>query len=511
MKKKARISFLLAVVLTGALAGDVYAASEREAAPLVGGLVFDTDENNTTQVTGDEEMVNAALCDEENAEPLVGASLPGSYRTEKLTEVSNQGNTSLCWAFACLDSGEIGLLGDGALSVSQNSQLFSPGHLAYATYHGKGDTWKTLEGSSWWNYGGNTMMASSTLLRWYGAAFESDYPTVKDLKLTDAQLMDSRTHLVNYMRLPEVNYQTYNKSTGEYSYAYNTDSAGWKAAVNAIKQAVMDYDSLTVDLLYEGIDQATGSLYSGNLENQKNKPDHQVVIVGWDDARVTRASRPGAFLIKNTWNSSWGENGYGWLSYYDRTYVYPTVYQMEPTVSGNHLDEDIYYYDGIGYKNWMYDRKDKQKISSANVFTADKDELIDAVGVYLHANSSYTISVLTNLKDGTPNTGTVVDTVKGTRKYFGFYTIPLNKIIRVARGQRFAVTVSSKDTDGIYYCYYEGDQNEQCAITCERGQSFYSYGTLPIKTSRTTPMSRSTTPASRRMEMRTRGRIFSSM
>lgn len=301
MKNKARISFLCAVALTATMAADVYTSPAGDMAPQTGGFVFETDGDGLTTVTGDEDMVNRALEDDSAIEPIVGSPLPGSYRTEKLTQVSSQGNTNLCWAYAGLDSAQINLLNKG--TVSENAQLFSPGHLAYATFHGEGDTWKPVTGS-WWSYGGNTMMASSTLLRWYGAAREADYPTNASLKISGAGLRDSVSHLVTYMRLPEVNAQNYNATTDEYSYALNTDSASWKEAVNAIKQAVMDNSAITVDILYEGIDSATESLYSGNLQNLKNKPDHQVVIVGWDDAKVTRASRPGAFLIKNTWNSN---------------------------------------------------------------------------------------------------------------------------------------------------------------------------------------------------------------
>ena len=36
--------------------------------------------------------------------------------------------------------------------------------------------------------------------------------------------------------------------------------------------------------------------------------NHVVVLIGWDDQRQ-------AWLVKNSWGETWGEQGFGWIAY----------------------------------------------------------------------------------------------------------------------------------------------------------------------------------------------------
>lgn len=52
------------------------------------------------------------------------------------------------------------------------------------------------------------------------------------------------------------------------------------------------------------------TMYSGGVfdEAAQGTPNHAVVIVGWDDLR-------GAWLVRNSWDTWWGEDGHVWMKY----------------------------------------------------------------------------------------------------------------------------------------------------------------------------------------------------
>ena len=52
-------------------------------------------------------------------------------------------------------------------------------------------------------------------------------------------------------------------------------------------------------------------------EHDRQLGGHAVLAVGYDDdiAIEGRAGEPGALIIRNSWSTEWGEDGYGYLPY----------------------------------------------------------------------------------------------------------------------------------------------------------------------------------------------------
>lgn len=89
------------------------------------------------------------------------------------------------------------------------------------------------------------------------------------------------------------------------------------ASTEEIKRDLVMYGPIVTTLVFDDC----LNLYGGGVFNEQQnwnvdasgnkrlKPgSHIVLIVGWDDQK-------GAWLIKNSYGTEWGENGYGWVKY----------------------------------------------------------------------------------------------------------------------------------------------------------------------------------------------------
>jgi C1A family cysteine protease len=81
-----------------------------------------------------------------------------------------------------------------------------------------------------------------------------------------------------------------------------------------VKKAILEHGPVVTGLL----DTPEFKAYKGGVFSQANATDpngkrtnHAAIIVGWDD----NLGQHGAWKIKNTWGTSWGEQGFMWIAY----------------------------------------------------------------------------------------------------------------------------------------------------------------------------------------------------
>jgi len=164
--------------------------------------------------------------------------------------------------------------------------------------------------------------------------------------------------------------------------------------------------------------------------------NHMVSIIGWDDS-VPHFETPGtgAWLVKNSWGTYFGNSGYFWLAY-DSSCMEEISYLEYKDYEPN---EKLYYWDEAG----MVDDHGYEDPSAwmANIFTSTQDGSLTHVDFWTTSNNAqYDIYVYLDgdISNGLQNQ---VASQSGTCQEFGYYSIPLTSPVSLTSGQPFTIAV----------------------------------------------------------------------
>jgi C1A family cysteine protease len=355
--------------------------------------------------------------------------LPSSYdaRTSGyVTPVKNQGSCGSCWIFAATADFESDIAINEALLPDFSEQEV-------------GD----CEIRGWFCSGGDAKMATNYFTL-KGAAAESCHPY-----LARADTCKNCPVLKNVD-----NWRIITGTDGHE--LYNVDT---------IKNAILNYGPVfttiyahwTLKMYQSGIYEYWGT----------QTPNHAIQIIGWDDS----LGKNGAWLIKNSWGTSWGINGYGWVAY-----GAANIGDETSAISGyNNVDSQIYYHDEYGLTaNFGWGNPTAW---GAVRFIPTCDGQLHSVDFWVNTpGMQYEIKIFDTITGGSTYTlsNQLGSTQTGTTTEKGYYSIPLSTPIAVDSGDDFIVQVkftapgygypipidyeSSADFSNDSYASYDGLQ-----------------------------------------------------
>ncbi|WP_044974609.1 C1 family peptidase [Ruminococcus sp. HUN007] len=266
---------------------------------------------NGTASAAEDTDVPAASYSAEDITPAVtgseAASLPGYFDLREqglVSPVKNQGAYGTCWTFSA----------SGALETSliKNEPFIdlSELHLAYFSFYGDNTPESPEHDPEKFISGGHISYAAASYARWFGPVKESLLPYSTAMEDIDPHLQDHQDYFVTDMSI--LNPYTLKDTDADDMLRFSDDE---------IKQMIYEGNSVAVNICYENTyNEETFAQY----DPSGKKTNHGVLIVGWDDSYsrenfLTEPPGDGAWIVKNSWGSSWGDNGYFYMSYYDRS------------------------------------------------------------------------------------------------------------------------------------------------------------------------------------------------
>ena len=353
-----------------------------------------------------------------------GKNLPAKYdlrEHDRVSPIRDQGTYGTCWAFASLAALE-------TVSMPAEENIYSVDHMSL-------NNGFTLDLSE----GGEHTMSMAYLASWNGPVLEENYvygdgdtdPNLTAVKhLKEAIIIDGKDD-------------------------------------DRIKNAVFKYGgvetSIHMEMTYgayksEYYNSDTSSYYYSGSE----APNHDLVIVGWDDNFSkdnfsTPPTKDGAYICKNSWGTSFGDEGYFYVSYEDTNICEKSIVYTKLDDTDDY--DNIYQTDLLGWVGQM--GFSDEKAYFANVYTAQGDESLEAVSFYATGSSTkFSVYIVTDYEDEKSLNGGRKEIGKGETRYAGYYTVDLTQEINLEKGQKYAIIVSV-ETPG---------SQRPIAIECDGGE-----------------------------------------
>lgn len=369
---------------------------------------------------------------------------PRTEAPEEMTSVKDQNPWGTCWSFAVMETLENSMVRQG---LADNTIDLSERHLAYFTKNSgsdalgnaSDDSITSSPSSTYLNSGGNTIGAAVRLMNWQGAAAESKYE-YSNTNTEPAALSSSAAQDIEVM--------------AHDIYFVPTKEAGKEEKVSAVKKLIAEYGCV-----------AWSYKHLNNCYNKENAAyycpqkgiNHAITVVGWDDdfpaekfssvvdGQICRPAENGAWIVKNSWGSDWGEDGYFYISYEDGSLGSGNPAAVSVAASKNEYDHN-YFYGNTASLPELY--SPYFKVSQVYQVKNEREQL-KAVSVLIYSDQiDYSIQIYKNpiLEDGVvkdPELGEpMLQTPEaGKTGYTGLYTIDLSEPVIFEKGDYISIVI----------------------------------------------------------------------
>ena len=245
--------------------------------------------------------------------------------------------------------------------------------------------------------------------------------------------------------------------------------------------------------------------------------NHGVCIVGWDDTysksnfltevnvldkdgnvvlnddgtpvtkQVEQPAGDGAWIVKNSWGAAsndfpnqfdWGDDGYFYLSYYDKSVEDLEAFNF---YTEEHWSEtDVYYVDqyDTAPSNGFVTLEMDEPTGIANVFVADDAYTLRSVSCFtslLNTTVNYAVFLVDDTTASHPDDGIEVASGKATFEYGGFHHLDLDTPVALSPGQKYAVVeILSAEKNGETSSYVPVSVAFNKAAAKEKDMSGYN-------------------------------------